>query len=135
MVATQHNPRVSETLANASSRCHYHDRAWWRAEARRLGSDWPGIEQLHWEVVAALRARHGRDSEARRDGAPQSAVDALVYELRTQGASAIQRPDCRQRLAAISTAQLRAVMAELIRLRPKYPNITDDLLLTLGEQL
>ena len=61
IIAPEHNPVVSETLATASSRCHYHDRAWWRAEARRLGSNWPGIMRLHLEVVAAWRARHDPD--------------------------------------------------------------------------
>ena len=38
-----------------------HDRAWWRAEARRVGSDWPGILALHSSVVATWRARHDPD--------------------------------------------------------------------------
>jgi hypothetical protein len=36
----------------------HHDRAWWRAEARRLNSDWPGILRLQAEVVAGWRARN-----------------------------------------------------------------------------
>jgi hypothetical protein len=34
------------------------DRNWWRAEARRIGSDWPNVLALHAAVVAALRKRH-----------------------------------------------------------------------------
>jgi hypothetical protein len=33
-------------------------RAWWRIEARRLGSDWPGILRLQAEAVFSWRARH-----------------------------------------------------------------------------
>ncbi len=38
-----------------------HDRAWWRVEARRRGSDWAGILRLHAEVVATWRTRHDPD--------------------------------------------------------------------------
>jgi hypothetical protein len=41
----------------------HHDRAWWRIEARRLGSDWPGILRLQAEAVFGWRARH--DPETR----------------------------------------------------------------------
>ena len=74
-----------------------------------------------------LNRRH--DNEA-----PQATIEALVYELRTHGL-ALERPNCRRRLAEVSTAQLRDVIARLLRLRPKYPAITDDLLLKLGDQL
>jgi hypothetical protein len=65
-IAPEHNPVVSETqgcvlfhpLADGSSRCGYRDRAWWRVEARRLGSDWPGILRLQADAVDAWRARH-----------------------------------------------------------------------------
>jgi hypothetical protein len=67
--------------------------------------------------------------------APQATIDALVYELRTHGLTALEHPSCLRRLSAVSTVQLRDVIARLIRLRPKYPAVTDDLLLKLGEQL
>jgi hypothetical protein len=41
----------------------HHDRAWWRIEARRCGSHWPGILRLQAEVLAAWRARHDCDRE------------------------------------------------------------------------
>jgi len=66
---------------------------------------------------------------------PRATVEALVYELRTHGLAALKRPNCLRRLSDVSTAQLRDLIAMLIRLRPKYPTITDDLLLKLGEQL
>jgi hypothetical protein len=75
------------------------------------------------------------DRARRRDGAPASRVEALVYELRTHGISALADPSCLCRLDSLSTAQLREVFARLIKLRPKYPAITDDMLLKVGEQL
>ena len=71
-------------------------------------------------------------NQQRRDGTPQSTVEALVYELRTHGLTALQHPNCLRRLDHVSTAQLREVLGRLIKLRPKYPAITDDLLLKLG---
>src|SRR6476661_8231003 len=63
------------------------------------------------------------------DGAPNSTVEALVFELRTDGIAALNDPSCLRRIEDVSTAQLREVLARLIKLRPKYPVITDDLLL------
>jgi hypothetical protein len=67
--------------------------------------------------------------------APQATIEALVYEARTDGLAALEHPNCLGRLSDTSTAQLRDLIARLIRLRPKYSAITDDLLLKLGEQL
>jgi hypothetical protein len=47
--------------AETVSRHVHHDRAWWRVEARRLGSDWCEILRLYVEVVAAWRTRHDQD--------------------------------------------------------------------------
>jgi len=49
--ATGHNRRASPAR----------DRAWWRGEARRGGSDWPGVLALHVEVVNTWRRRHDPD--------------------------------------------------------------------------
>jgi hypothetical protein len=68
-------------------------------------------------------------------GAADSTVEALMYELRTLGLAALAGPNCRRRLASLSTAQLREVIGRLMQLRPLYPAITDDLLLKLGEGL
>jgi hypothetical protein len=38
-----------------------HDRSWWRLEAARLGTDWPGVLASHAAVVVACRRRHDRD--------------------------------------------------------------------------
>jgi hypothetical protein len=105
-----------------------------------------GAEPQH-ESADALRVRRLLENsiplerawvelnQQRRDGAPQSTVEALVYELRTHGLTALQHPSCLRRLDDVSATQVREVTARLIRLLPKYPAITDDLLLKLGEQL
>jgi hypothetical protein len=74
-------------------------------------------------------------NQRRGDGALEATVEALVYELRTRGLAALEHPNCLRRLSDVSSGQLREVLARLIRLRSNYPAITDDLLLTLGNQL
>jgi len=71
--ATGHDPRVTDRHSGAienspitagqgtATDAPNRDRAWWRAEARRVGSDWPGILALHSSVVATWRARHDPD--------------------------------------------------------------------------
>jgi hypothetical protein len=71
----------------------------------------------------------------RQCAASQATCDAILYELRTYGISQLAKPDCRRRLFDLSTEQVRELIAALMRLRPKYPAITDDLLLKLGDQL
>jgi hypothetical protein len=54
-----HNRKRNSTVPNtAPTAAAHHDRAWWRLEARRVGTDWDGILALHAAVVAAWRARH-----------------------------------------------------------------------------
>jgi hypothetical protein len=74
-------------------------------------------------------------SKSRPDGAPQSTIEALVYELRENGLEQLGNPTCLRRLGDVSTTQLRSIIGRLINLRSRYPNITDELLLTLGELL
>jgi len=65
-----------------------------------------------------------------------STVDALMFSLRERGAAALSERACRDRLAVLSSNQVRDVIARLIVLRPRYPkNISDDLLFKLGAQL
>jgi hypothetical protein len=61
--------------------------------------------------------------------------EALAYQLRENGLPELAKSDCRERIAALSSDQLRELIARLMRLRPKYPAITDDLLLALDEQI
>jgi hypothetical protein len=67
--------------------------------------------------------------------AAQSTCDAVLYELREHGVNRLAEPRCRQRLAELSTHQVRELVASLMRIQPKHPTITDELLLQLGEQL
>jgi hypothetical protein len=52
VVGNDHGPRDGAA---------HHDRAWWRIEARRLGTDWRGVLRLHAEAVATWRASHDPD--------------------------------------------------------------------------
>jgi hypothetical protein len=69
------------------------------------------------------------------DRAAASTVEALMLALRERGAAALAEPDCQRRLADMSTAQVRDILARLMALRPAYPAIDDELLFLLGEQL
>ncbi len=71
-------------------------------------------------------------NQRRGNGAPQSTVEALIYELRRHGLIALQHSNCLRRLDDVSRAHLREVLSRLIKLRPKNPFITDDLLLKIG---
>jgi hypothetical protein len=74
-------------------------------------------------------------ADRQREQAPRFTIEALVYELRTLGLAALAGNNCRRRLAELSTKQLREVIARLINIRPRYPAVTDELLLQLGDQL
>jgi hypothetical protein len=67
--------------------------------------------------------------------AASSTIEAVLFELRTYGLAALAGPNSRRRLTELSSAQLRQVIERLMRLRSKYPAITDDLLLRLGDQI
>jgi hypothetical protein len=97
------------------------------AEPERLAQ----LRRLHDDSVSLERAWAELNRRARVD-APRAAVEALLYELRTHGLATMSHPNCLRRLDHVSTAQLREVLGRLIKLRPKYPAITDDLLLKLG---
>jgi hypothetical protein len=64
----------------------------------------------------------------RTEAAPTT-VEAVMYELREDGLDAVKVSNCRRRLAALSRDQIREVLTRLIKLRPRYPKITDELLL------
>jgi hypothetical protein len=55
--AGQHDHIRSNTVPKATaSAVAHHDRAWWRAKARRAGSDWPAMIALHFTIIAPLAA-------------------------------------------------------------------------------
>jgi len=67
--------------------------------------------------------------------APRSTYDAALWELRTYGVAQLAKENCRRRLSDLSTKQLRELVAALMRLRPQYSMINDELLLKLGDLL
>jgi hypothetical protein len=75
----------------------------------------------------AWRELNERDDQP----APQVTLDALIYELRLDGLAALEKPNCRRRLADLSDGQLRELIAALIRARTRCAAITDELLITL----
>jgi uncharacterized glyoxalase superfamily metalloenzyme YdcJ len=101
------------------------------AERQHENADALRVRRL-FDYSISLERCSAELNQRRGDGAPQSTVEALVYELRTHGLTALEHPSCLRRLDDVSTAQLREVLARLIKLRPKYPAIADDLLLKLG---
>jgi hypothetical protein len=83
---------------------------------------------------------HAQSPPANRPAIPSgraagSTVEALMYELREYGQTQLGNPNCLRRLGGLSTKQLRDVIGRLMKLRPSYPKITDELLFKLGEQL
>jgi hypothetical protein len=98
-------------------------------------------EKLQWlrglldddvSLAKAYAQIHRRHFENR---AAASVVEAVVYELGIHGLAQLKKPNCRQRLGELSPEQLREALARLIKLRPKYPKITDKLLLRLEDLL
>jgi hypothetical protein len=81
---------------------------------------------MRWEEVFGRNAK----KPVAPQQAPQSTYDALLYELRTYGLAQLNKPNCLRRLSALSSDQLNELIAALLRLRPKYPAITDELLLS-----
>jgi hypothetical protein len=54
-------PRCSTGCGDARPVVICRDRQWWRAEARRAGTDWDSIIAQHLEVLRRLRIRHNPD--------------------------------------------------------------------------
>lgn len=67
--------------------------------------------------------------------AAECTIEALMLALRERGTAALAKPDTRRRLADLSSAQVREVLARLMALRSSYPAINDELLFLLGEKL
>ena len=87
--------------------------------------------------AAELQADYEANLRRRREqcGAAPTTVEALMYSLRERGEAALHERDTIRRLPELSTNQVREVVGRLMRLRPKYQAITDELLFLLGEQL
>jgi len=89
----------------------------------------PSAHELQRMQDAAIRRQR------EEYGAAGSTVEALMYSLREEGLAALRDRSTLRRLDDLSTAQVREVIARLIRLRASYPAVTDDLLLKLGKLL
>jgi hypothetical protein len=90
----------------------------------------PGFCQACRVADARMRPQQ-RTTELRR--AAQSTMDALIYELRTYGIAQLAKPNCRRRLGDLSAGQGQELLAALLRLRSRYPAITDELILEIGD--
>jgi hypothetical protein len=111
------------------------ERACDRAEAEWAGKHRSGSDRLpHDWPDMSLDALWGH-LNAPGNEAPKSTYDALFFELSAYGLSQLTKPNCQRRLAALSTAQVRTIIQALIRSRAKNPNITDELIAKLGDQL
>ena len=77
-----------------------------------------------------------RTGEIMRQAAP-STVEALMYELRTDGLKATMHDGCLRRLNDLSKQQLGEIIERLFALskRGTYPAITPGLLLFLDKRL
>jgi hypothetical protein len=103
------------------------------------------VRTIGQDVVQAIMAQtfkrcrvHERFAESPppvRTLAADSTVEALMYSLRERGSAALSERGCLDRFANLSSDQIRDVIKRLIALRPHYPNITDELLFKLGDQL
>jgi len=85
-------------------------------------------------MTQAPRSRriHRRDFS---DGAATSVVDALLFELSRYGLTRLNNEETQGRLAGLSVDQLRDVSARLVRMKPRYPEITAELLDVLRDQI
>jgi hypothetical protein len=65
--------------------------------------------------------------------APPTTVEAVMYELRTDGLNALKQPNCQRRMDMLSRRQREEILQRLVKLRGKSycPGITDELLIYL----
>ena len=78
------------------------------------------------------RQPHRRDFGG---SAAPSVVDALLFELSRYGLPRLNNEKTQRRLAELSVDQLREVSALLVRMKPRYPEITAELLDVLRDQI
>jgi hypothetical protein len=87
-------------------------------------------------VASAAELQSMYDAALRRErklyGAAPTTIEAVMYSLRERGEAAMTVSDCKRRLSDLSPVKVQNVIERLHRLRPKYPAITDDLLLMLA---
>jgi hypothetical protein len=92
---------------------------------RRLLAREISLDHAWGELSRAARERYNE--------APKVTYDAAVHELRTDGIAGLGKPNCQRRLADLSIAQFKDLMASLQQWRGQYPNVSDELLTALAE--
>jgi hypothetical protein len=95
----------------------------------------PTADELAIAPDAAQDDEEPEPEPERSKNAAESTVEALMHSLRERGVAALSDRGCLDRLADLSSTQVRDVITRLIALRPRYPSITDELIFKLGEQL
>jgi hypothetical protein len=96
-----------------------------RERLRRLLDDDVTLERAYYEI----KRRHFQGRAA------TSSIEAFVVGLRERGTAALREPEIQCRPGELSVEQFREVIARLIKLRPQYRAISDELLLQLEERL
>jgi hypothetical protein len=74
-------------------------------------------------------------AKRREYGAAIATVEALMFCIREQGVSGLDSAQNQRRLGELSPDQLSELISRLMALRPKYPAITDELLIRLSEKM
>jgi hypothetical protein len=109
--------------------CHVCREAVRRAARYRPQYDLPP----NWHTMPLGSLWHVLNNPRRGPYAPKATCDALLFELCQHGAAQLAKPNCLGRLAQLSPKQTSGLITVLMRLRPKYPAISDELLHELGE--
>lgn len=88
-------------------------------------------------VAPPAELQRFQDNELRKrrqqHGAPETTLDALMFSLLSRGVAALSEPITKQRLSELSKDQVADIGMRLHGLRAKYPTVTDQLIVKIGE--
>jgi len=84
------------------------------------------LQALYESALREQRARYG---------AAPTTVEALIYELRTEGIAQLKKQNTQRRLAELTVEQVQQVIDRLFQARPENPKIDDALISKLKEQI
>jgi hypothetical protein len=142
---------TTSSFFNSTDTCPSESREWWRAEAKRVGTNWHSLLEAaaaalsRYCVVSACptcgntpcrnphfcalcrdadarKAREQKPPDRRQGGAAASTVEALMLGLRERGTKALTEPEVRRRLSELSDQQVIDVGNRLQRLKPEFAN-------------
>jgi hypothetical protein len=133
------------TAESRSAQSDCRDRAWWRREAARAGSDWVGILATHAKAIAAWRRRHDpdydgatttvcptcgaapcinapfctacADADARARPAPKTIIEIIMMAVRGRGLAALKEPANLERLSRCDPAALAQIDQQLTKFK------------------